>query len=173
MNKMITEVELKETFDQAVHSFLFEEIRRKSLADKIGAVRVFNKGSKLVVEREGEPSLEIEPKEHTSNALIRNEYISGSDFDMIRAFFETLATKMADQETKAMIEEMQTHAGTKVDAKGDILGGLIEGAKQMRKKGHIPDTIIVHPKLLGKLEIALKEDPERAELLKRLLDKEE
>ena len=169
---MITEVELKEVFDQAVHSFLFEEIRRKSLASKIAEVKVFDKGSKLVIEREGEPPIEIEPKEHTSKALIRKEYILNSDFDMIRVFFETLAIKMADQETKALIEEMKTHAGHKVDAKGDILGGLIEAAKQLRKEGHDPDFgLIINSKLLNKLAKALERDPERAELLRKLLSK--
>jgi len=169
---MITEVELKSVFDQAVHSFLREEIERKSLANKIAEVKVFDKGSKLVVEREGEPSVELEPKEYTSKAIIRKEYILHSDFDMIRVFFETLATKMADQQTNALIEEMKTHAGLQVDAKGDILGGLIEAAKQLRKKGHDPDfVLIINPKLLNKLAKALERDPERAELLKKLLSK--
>lgn len=171
---MITEVELKEAFDQAVHTFLFEEIRRKSLGNKISEVKIFDKGSKLVVEREGEPPIELDPEEHTSKALIRNEYVLASDFDMIRVFFDTLATKMADQQTKAIIEEMKTHAGHKVDAKGDILGGLIEAAKLLRKQGHGPDLIlIIHPKQHLKLLEAIKKDPKRAELLKKLLSKQE
>jgi len=170
---MIAENELKAAFDKAVHSFLLKEVRRKSLANKVGEVTVFDKGSKLVIEKEGKLPIEIEPKEHTSKALIRNEYIRHSDFDMIREFFDTLATKMADQETKSIIEEMQTHAGTKVDAKGDILGGLIEAAKQLRKQGGSPDLIlIIHPKQHAELVKALERDPRRAELLKKLLSKE-
>ena len=172
---MITEVEFKKAFDQAVHSFLLEEIRRRSLANKIGEVKVFGKGSKLVVEREGEPPIEIEPKEHTAKAILRKEYILHSDFDMIGAFFETLATKMADQQNRAIIEELVTHAGTKIDAKGDILGGLIEAAKQMRKKGYVPEApaLIANREVLSKLRKALEDDPERAELLRKLLSKEE
>ena len=172
IEQMITEVELKKAFDQAVHVFLREEIRRKSHANEIAQVKVFDKGSKLVIERDGEPSIEIEPKEHTSKALIRNEYILVSDFDMIRAFFETLATKMAENETKAIIEEMKSHAGHTVDAKGDILGGLIEAAKLLRKQAYGPDLVlIIDPRQHLKLQEAMKKDPERAELLKKLLSK--
>lgn len=172
LSNMITEIELKEAFNQAVHSFLFREIRRKSLANKVTEVKVFDKGSKLVVEREGKQPIEIEPKEHASKALIKNEYILYSDFDMIKTFFETLATKAADQETEAIIEEMKSHAGHEVDAKGDILGGFIEAAKLLREKGYGPDLVlIIHPKQHLKLIKALEKDPERAELLKKLLSK--
>jgi len=169
---MITEFDLKKAFDQAVHSFLLEEIDRKSLAREIADVKVFDKGSKIVVEREGGPTVEIEPKMYTSKLLLSREYIRRSDFDMIRAFFETLATKMADQETKAIIEEMQTHAGTTIDAKGDILGGLIEAVRQLKKQGHDPDLVlIIHPEQYKKLVKTMEEDPKRAELLKNLLSK--
>jgi len=171
---MITEVEFKKAFEQAVQSFLKDEIRRKSLANKIGEVKVFDKGSKLVVEREGEPPIELEPKEYKAKAMLRKEYILHSDFDMIRTLFETLATKMADQQNRAIIKELETHAGTQIDAKGDILGGMIEAAKQMRKKGIVPEkpALIASSDVLNKLKKALEDDPERAKLLKKLLSKE-
>lgn len=171
---MITEVELVELVNQAVHSFLLEEIERKSLARKIAEVKIFAKGSKIVIERAGKSSVKIEPKQLVSKAMIRKEYILNSDFDMIRAFFQTLATKMANQESKAIIKEMKDHAGLHVDAKGDILGGLIEAAKQLRKHGHDPKgraCLIISQKTAIELEKALKRDPKRAKLLRKLLSK--
>jgi len=172
---MITEVEFKNAFKRAVHSFIKKEIRRKSLANKIGEVKVFDKGSKLVIERDGESPIELEPKKHEAKAMLKNEYIRHSDFDMIRTFFETLANKIADQENKSIIKELETHAGTKINAKGDILGGMIEAAKQFRKKGIVPEepVLIASTAVLNKLKKALEDDPERAELLRKLLSKEE
>lgn len=170
---MIQNVELERAFDEAIHSFLLEEIERKSIASKIAQVTVFDKGSKVIIEREGEAPIEIEPKEYSSRTLIRKEYIIHSNFDMIRALFESLATKMADKRDRAMIEELATHAGTEIDAKGDVLGGLIEAVTEMQKKGHSPDTIIASPDFVRKLHKALEEDPERAESLKKLLSGKE
>jgi len=171
---MITESRFKEAFDRAVHSFLNEEIERRSLASKISTVKTFDKGSKLIVERSGEEPIELEPKEYVSSAIIRNEYIRLSNFDMIRAFFQTLATKMADQQTGSIIEEMITHAGTKIDARGDILEGLIEAAKKLRENGHGPDLVVImNPDLQMKLIESMQKNPERAELLRKLLSGEE
>jgi hypothetical protein len=91
---------------------------------------------------------------------------------MVRAFFETLATKMADRETQEIIDEMVAHAGTQINAKGDVLGGIIEAVKEMKKKGHDPDTIIANPETLRKLQIAMEANPEKAQLLRKLLAKE-
>jgi len=172
---MITEVEFKNAFKHAVQLFLKEEIRRKSLANKIGEVKVFDKGSKFVVEREGKPPVELEPKKYEVKAVLKNEYVRHSDFDMIKVFFETLSNKMVDQQDQATINELAAAAGTKIDAKGDILGGMIEAAKQMRKKGIVPEKplLIVSPDVLDKLKKALDDDPERAKLLRKLLSKEE
>jgi hypothetical protein len=169
---MITELELKKAFDEAVRTFMFEEIGRKSIGREISDVKFFDKGSKLVITREGKEQVEIEAKEHTVAATIGHEYLRNSDFDMVRAFFETLATKMADRETQEIIDEMVAHAGTQINAKGDVLGGIIEAVKEMKKKGHDPDTIIANPETLRKLQIAMEANPEKAQLLRKLLAKE-
>lgn len=170
---MISETELQKEFDKAVHIFLKTEIERRSIADKIAQVRVFDRGSKLVIEEEGKESIEIIPKEHVSSAVIGNKYSRLSDFNMIKAFFEALAQKTADQQTGSVIEELRTHAGHQVDAKGDILGGLIEAAKKLRESGSGPDLVlIIHPRLQEKLALAMMNDPKRAEILKKLLSEE-
>lgn len=81
---------------------------------------------------------------------------------------------MAAQESEAMIREMNTHAGTTIDAKGGVLGGFIEAAKQMREKGHVSGLkIIASTEVVNKLGKALQEDQERAKLLRRLLSGED
>jgi hypothetical protein len=167
---MLTETEFNKAFKKAVNSFVLREIERKSLARQIAEVKPFDLGGELVIEREDAPRIEVEPQEFTSYATLPNEYVRQSDFDMIRAFFENLAHKMANLESQAMIREMTTKAGTKIDAKGDILGGFIEAAKQMREKGNLGDLeIIANQKVIDKLGRALQEDQERAKLLRKLL----
>ena len=167
---MLAEAELKKAFSKAVNSFLLREIERRSLAREVAEVKPFDLGGRLVIEREGAPPIEIEPQKFTSQATLPNEYVRHSDFDMIRGFYESLASKMASLESQAMIREMSTNAGTKIDAKGDILGGFIEAAKQMREKGHLKDLkIIASREVINKLGRALQEDQERAKLLKKLL----
>lgn len=80
---------------------------------------------------------------------------------------------MADQQTGSVIEELRTHAGHQVEAKGDILGGLIEAAKKLRESGSGPDLVlIIQPRLQERLALAMMNDPERAEILKKLLSEE-
>ncbi|MFA5364719.1 MAG: hypothetical protein WC325_06000 [Candidatus Bathyarchaeia archaeon] len=170
---MISEAELKKEFDKAVHLFIKREIDRRSLANKLAQVRTFDKGSKLVIEREGKPPIELIPEKHVSGAVLRNQYSQLSDFDMIKVFFETLAQKMADQQTGSLIEEMTTHAGHIVNAKGDILGGLIEAAKKLRENGFGPDLVLVlDPKLQEKLALAMMLDPDKAEVLRKLVSED-
>ena len=170
---MISETDLQKEFDKAVHVFLKREIERRSMADKLTRVRVFDRGSKLVIEEEGKEPIEIIPKEHVSSAVIGNQYSRLSDFDMIKAFFEVFAQKMADQQTGSIIEELRTHAGHHVNAKGDILGGLIEAAKKLRESGSEPDLVlIINPRDQEKLALAMMNDPKRAEILKKLLSEE-
>jgi hypothetical protein len=168
---MYIEDNYKQVFDRLVNAFILEEINHKGLAGKVGQVKYFDQGSKWIIERDNESPVVIEPKEYVSKAFIKNDAFVNSDFDTVRAFLENLADKMVDQQNKAIIEEMTKNAGLHVDAKGDILGGLIESAKQLRKiHGHDSDLlIIINPKQVEKLAKAMMDDPKRAEELKGLV----
>jgi hypothetical protein len=170
---MISEEESKQVFSELARSFLFEEIRQKSLADKIAEIKIFDKGSTWYIEREGEPAIVLEPKEYVSSAFVKHESIINSDFDTVRAFYEILAKKMRDQQDKDLIQEMSEKAGLHVDAKGDILGGFIESAKQLREHNGYDDDLllVISPEVGKKLSEALMKDPDRAKLFKELVNK--
>jgi len=166
---MLTENELKEAFDAAVRAFLVREIERRSLARKISSVKVFDNGSNFVIEREGQKPVEIQTKEITAKAVLKNEYLRKADFEMVRGFFENLADQIANAENRDMIEALQNNAGIQVDAKGDILGGLIESLRIMRKRGlHGQPTLIISPEGMQKLKEAVEKDPERGRILEKL-----
>lgn len=187
---MITDIELKKAFDKAVKSFLYDEIKRQSLADKIGTVEEFDDGDILIIERKNEPPIKIETKEYTSKSLIEDKYSLTSDFDMIRALFQNMADKLVNQQNTAIVEELEKHAGMNVDAKGDILGGVIEALEQMNAKGifspisiikgiqdpiiesrYFPDMINGSKGIIEKLDKAIEDDSKKAEILKSLLSK--
>lgn len=166
---MITEAELREAFNSAIQDFLITQIQSKSLAGQIGTVKVFDHGSNFVIEREKEAPIEIKTKEITAKAVLKNEYLRTADFDMVRGFFEHLSDKIAGAESRDIIETLKNNAGIQVDAKGDILGGLIESLRTMRKRGiRGRPTLIISPEGMEKLRKAAEKDPERAKLLEKL-----
>jgi hypothetical protein len=166
---MITETELEEAFNSSVQDFLIKEIETKSLARHISSVKAFDKGSSFVVEREGEAPVEIQTKEVTAKAVLRNDYLRKADFEMVRGFFERLSDQIAGAESRDMIETLKNNAGIQVDAKGDILGGLIESLRTMRKRGfHGAPTLIISPEDMEELKKATEKDPERAKILEKL-----
>ena len=170
---MLTDDELRRAFDLGVRDFLMREIDKGSLARKISNVKVFDKGSSFVVEREGQTPVEIETREITAKAVLRNEYLRTADFEMVKAFFENLANQISNAESNSMLEELKNNAGVQVNAKGDILGGLIESLEIMRRRGfHGPPTLIISHEGMEKLKEATDKDPERAKILKKLAEEE-
>jgi hypothetical protein len=97
---MITETELKEAFDSAVQDFLINEIKSKSLAYKIGNVKVFDKGANFVVEKEGQTPVEIKTKEIIAKAVLRNEYLIKADFEMRARAWNVTASLLIGKATQ-------------------------------------------------------------------------
>jgi hypothetical protein len=170
---LINEREIKQSFDRAVNTFIIEQIRKKSITEKIAKVKTFDRGSKWIIERKGAEPIVLEPKEHLVSGLIKDEAIINSDYEMVRASFENMADKLVNERDKEMLEEMRNKAGFKVDAKGDILSGLIEGAKKLREHNGYNDELIlvISPEQSIKLKDALEKDPEKAKQFRELMSK--
>jgi hypothetical protein len=118
---MIIEGELLEALDLAFKDFLLKKIRKKSLAYKTGRLKIFDKGSKLLIEREGDSPVEILTKKITARIVLKNEYLRNSDFGMVKEFFASISDKIVDAESAEIIEALQRNAGIQVNSKGDIL----------------------------------------------------
>jgi hypothetical protein len=170
---MINEFQLEKEMEKAINNFVKREIEKRSKVKEIAQIKYFDKGSKLLIERNGKAPIEIVPEKYVARAVLNNDYLRRSDFDMVKAFFSRLAEKMAEQQFNSLVEEMGTHAGHHVEAKGDILGGYIEAAKKLRENGYEDDLILImDPKLQEKFALSMMLDPERAEILKKLVHKE-
>jgi len=165
----VTDARIEEEFSKFIEEFLSTYLDKHSLARKISVVRKIDRGSGMIIQMQNGQEIYFGLKEVTSGSFLKDEFIQNSDFDIIRQFLIRLADNIANEETTMVLEELGKSAGHKIDAKGDILGGLIEAAERMKSSGHSPDTLILHPNGCRKLEDAIRKDPKRAEILKRLL----
>lgn len=134
------------------------------------SIRYFDRGTKWIIERDGEDPIEFDLKEHTAKVLIKKENYIESNFEMIIAMFEHLADKISEQQFGEVIKTLQESAGHKIDAKGDFLGGLMEAVEKIQvEKGSKP-ILILHPKMTEKLALEILKNPERAEKLRKLIE---
>jgi len=164
-----SEWKFNKIFDEKIPKFLFKKLEEYSRVKEFVSVKYFDRGTKWIIEREGEDPIELNLQEHSAKVLIKKENYIESNFEMIIAMFEHLADKMAEQQFGEIIKTLQESAGHEIDAKGDFLGGLIEAVEKIQVKNGSKPILILHPKMIEKLALEMLRDPERAEKLRKTI----